>query len=669
MKFIKNSFIVLILFSNLIYSQEKSINKEDKIEKWINNSQKSEYSLEEKKEFLKKAYQLVLLKKEKSNKLSTISYRFYKLGDTLNFFKINDYAIKIGKEKKDFFLIGDAYWNYATFYKNKNQIALSYTSFDKAYKAFEEGGFFNEKGIMLKGMAYIKGEHRDYIGSEILLIEAIKCFRKNNNIIKLYHAYNNLALLQKDIKEYSKAHEYQQKALEYFNLLTNKRKNYIGSYNNVANLYVAQKQYKKALDNYNKDLTLVSKPADSARVINNRAYCRLLLKDTLGVHTSLFKAYAMRNELGNKTDILSSKLTLTKYFKHINKRTRALKFGQEAKVLARELKNGGEYLKALNLLGGIDTINKSFYLQEYIRFNDSLVSAERRVQNKFTRIAFETDEHIAANERLTEERYWLWWAIIAGAIISGLGLFLFTQRIKFRELQLENARQAANEEIYQLNLEKQERLEEELVNERNRISAELHDGVLGKLFGTRVNLGFLGMLLPDNQQEQYTNFLNELQEVEKDIRDVSHKLNANFNKNNINFIFVIEALLKEKSNIANFTYSLADDTNIEWQIFDDFIKVNIYRVLQEALQNIIKHAQASHVSIGFKVEEKKLISTIRDNGVGFDLDVEAEGIGVKNIKNRLKKINGSAHIQSKPNKGTIIVLKTPLLYTNDTTNV
>ena len=663
---------LILFFIFLIQSKVFCLNEInlDSITFYISQANIKSYNVNKRKTYLSKALQKIDRMQNDSLKvifLSKASYRYFKLNDSINFFKINDKAFELAKKNNNDFLKGDLHWNYALYFEDKQMLVRAYYHYDKAFSLFKNHK--ENANIMLMGMAFIKGRYRDYLGAEKLIIKAIKYFKTKEDNKRLYNLYNNLASIQADIKEYSKAHEYQQKALEYFNLLTNKQKNYIGSYNNIANLYVAQKQYKKALDNYNKDLTLVSKPADSARVINNRAYCRLLLKDTLGVYTSLFKAYAMRNELGNKTDILSSKLTLTKYFKHINKRTKALKFGHEAKVLARELKNGGEYLKALNLLANIDTLNKGIYLQEYIRFNDSLVSTERRVQNKFTRIAFETDEHIAANERLTEERYWLWWAIIAGAIISGLGLFLFTQRIKFRELQLENARQAANEEIYQLNLEKQERLEEELVNERNRISAELHDGVLGKLFGTRVNLGFLGMLLPDNQQEQYTNFLNELQEVEKDIRDVSHKLNANFNKNNINFIFVIEALLKEKSNIANFTYSLADDTNIEWQIFDDFIKVNIYRVLQEALQNIIKHAQASHVSIGFKVEEKKLISTIRDNGVGFDLDVEAEGIGVKNIKNRLKKINGSAHIQSKPNKGTIIVLKTPLLYTNDTTNV
>ena len=114
-------------------------------------------------------------------------------------------------------------------------------------------------------------------------------------------------------------------------------------------------------------------------------------------------------------------------------------------------------------------------------------------------------------------------------MILSLVYFLKVQRSKNEKLLLEAEQQKANEQVYLLTLKQQATLEEEKVQERNRISQELHDGILGRLFGTRMGLGFLDLQGDEKLQQQHQDFLNELQDIEKEIRDVSHKLNENFN--------------------------------------------------------------------------------------------------------------------------------------------
>ena len=78
----------------------------------------------------------------------------------------------------------------------------------------------------------------------------------------------------------------------------------------------------------------------------------------------------------------------------------------------------------------------------------------------------------------------------------------------------DNDQQKANEKIYLMTLKQQEKLENEKIKERNRISEELHDGVLGKLFGTRMNLGFLAIDGDKKTLKQHRFYLDELQTIE-----------------------------------------------------------------------------------------------------------------------------------------------------------
>jgi len=223
----------------------------------------------------------------------------------------------------------------------------------------------------------------------------------------------------------------------------------------------------------------------------------------------------------------------------------------------------------------------------------------------------------------------------------------------------ENEQQQVNEQIYLISLKQQEKLENEKIKERNRISEELHDGVLGKLFGTRMNLGFLVIEGDKETLKQHQLYIDELQTIEKEIRDVSHELSDNFDSSQINFLIIINEVLETNSKLGGFKFELNPDESIDWLQVNQIIKINLYRILQEALQNIIKHAQAKNVSISFDIDKSKLIMKIKDDGIGFDKKQKRKGIGMKNMTSRIKKLKGVFRVLSDPTKGTLLTIKIP----------
>jgi two-component system sensor histidine kinase UhpB len=93
---------------------------------------------------------------------------------------------------------------------------------------------------------------------------------------------------------------------------------------------------------------------------------------------------------------------------------------------------------------------------------------------------------------------------------------------------------------------------------------------------------------------------------------------------------------------------------------DENIKLMIYRVIQEQMNNILKHAAASEVYILINTNSENVQFSIKDNGVGFDMNKKSKGIGHRNIDNRVKFHKGTLTIQSAPGEGCAIMIEVPL---------
>ena len=153
--------------------------------------------------------------------------------------------------------------------------------------------------------------------------------------------------------------------------------------------------------------------------------------------------------------------------------------------------------------------------------------------------------------------------------------------------------------------------------------------------------------------------MKEVRTIEQEIRNISHDLKNSELISEKDFITILEDYMINQSDIHEFMYNINCDEAISWDTIDDQIKVNLYRIIQEATQNMVKHAKASHIRITGKLMSNHLKLTIEDNGIGFNIEQHWEGIGLRNIKSRAKKLKGTFKIESNGN-GSILRIKIPI---------
>ena len=639
----------------------------DSISIWIKKSKNKADTITIRKGNLIKAYNSNKLTKNDSIKnriLLRISSEAKKLKDSVLFKQTIEESHKLSLKLKDTFSLAQHHWHKGLYFSKKESLDSTFQNYYKAFKHYES---INEKayaGRMLYGMANAQKDIRDYTGSEISNFQAISRFDKNKHQLYLYRCYNSLGVVYKELGEHKKALEYNKTALNYLQKVKNKGTRKEGSLNNIGLVHIRQGKFNDAIGSFKKGLKNNTLKKDNislyAKLVDNLAYSKLLKGDTINVQQDLYKALKIRDSLNYISGILISNLHLSKYYLYKKDTLKAIEYTKESLRLAKSVDNNRDYLAALELLSEIDSKNSKKHLINYISLNNSLHVNDRKLRNKFTRIRYQTNELSKQADKENSEKLMV--AAISTTIIIILLLLYFVrhQRGKNRELVLEGEQQRANENIYSLLLEQQAKLEEGRLNERHRISQELHDGLLGKIFATRMRFDFLDIEGNDIIQEKYQLYLGELQEIEKEMRVISHELKNELLSSKADYTQIITHLITEQSNIANFKYKIDIEDTVHWSLISDVIKINCYRVIQEALQNIIKYAKATHVSVRFSFKNNVLVLHIQDNGVGFDNSKNNKGIGLQNITARIKKLKGTFVITSSLGQGALLTIHIPV---------
>jgi signal transduction histidine kinase len=110
--------------------------------------------------------------------------------------------------------------------------------------------------------------------------------------------------------------------------------------------------------------------------------------------------------------------------------------------------------------------------------------------------------------------------------------------------------------------------------------------------------------------------------------------------------------------------STSIETNFSFRPFhkqiDDDLKLNIYRIIQEKIANVVKHAQASHVEVALESDDKMVYIFVKDNGKGFDINDKRNGIGISNMINRVESFNGNMQIDTIPGSGCQVKISIPI---------
>lgn len=229
------------------------------------------------------------------------------------------------------------------------------------------------------------------------------------------------------------------------------------------------------------------------------------------------------------------------------------------------------------------------------------------------------------------------------AILLSVAIAIFFQRINNERVVLSNKVAVQQKEMYQHYITGIEK-------ERTRIAGELHDDV-----GSR--LSYLKRLI-QNQQEQSNKAVDQLDFLIDDVRKLSHDL-APPMAHVSGLAPLLEKLIEDQRR--------ASGINIIFQVHNfkngltQFHIQQLYRIVQEAISNAIRHAQCSQIDVQLFGHEESLDLIIEDNGQGFDSTV-ISGFGINQMKIRTESLGGRIEIDSHSGKGTTILIQIPLKY-------
>jgi signal transduction histidine kinase len=199
--------------------------------------------------------------------------------------------------------------------------------------------------------------------------------------------------------------------------------------------------------------------------------------------------------------------------------------------------------------------------------------------------------------------------------------------------------------------------------ERTRIAREIHDDISQRLAVLTMNLG---RLRPDTSlaevQEGIRKAIEEVSDLSSDMRDISHRLHSS-HLEHLGLVAAASAYCSERSEqhkveINFHSEDIPKDLSRE-------VSLCFFRVLQEALQNAIKHSGSRRFDVSFSRTPVEICLTVHDSGIGFD-PVEAikgRGLGLISMKERLNLVGGELSIESQPGKGTTIRADVPLIPT------
>ena len=244
------------------------------------------------------------------------------------------------------------------------------------------------------------------------------------------------------------------------------------------------------------------------------------------------------------------------------------------------------------------------------------------------------------------------------SVLLSLALVVFITVIIYRYQQKQNAyfkdietlKTSHQNALLQSQLEMQEQTFQ-------NISREIHDNIGQKLTLAKLHLNTLNYADTDKSVSQVDDSINMISEAINDLSDISRSMSSEIILNN----GLIKALDFEAAQLTKSgKYKICFSTTGQPVFLDENTELVLFRIAQEALNNIVKHAGASEINIQLHYDSVLLAMTINDNGRGFCIDENSFGTGLLNMKKRANMLKGNLSISSTPKICTQIKIEIPL---------
>ena len=240
-----------------------------------------------------------------------------------------------------------------------------------------------------------------------------------------------------------------------------------------------------------------------------------------------------------------------------------------------------------------------------------------------------------------------------GMFFLGLAVVVFFVAYQRRLLKQQELNQQIKEE-YQKDLLRA--TVESREKERHRIAESLHDEIGALLTTSKLHLG---QIKPESEQntikDRVQSSLDIITETIQSVRQISHDLKPPVLES-LGLVAAVRSLISKVNGTVSVTCEGPEDLKIPAEE-----SLGCYRIIQELLQNALKHAQATEISFNIKQTGRSLFIEYRDNGVGFDRDKlngKDAGLGLRNIDSRLNLMEGHMEMASTDQPGTHLIIKT-----------
>jgi len=489
----------------------------------------------------------------------------------------------------------------------------------------------------------------------------------NHNI--LLKAYNGLANIQMRLEQWDKTWPFIRKAMA----IAQRRGDSIEIMNMLANegsVYYQQKRYKEAKACHYPVLAFARRRQNTDLIYNSAFILGAILAKEGSFPEAQHlagEAYGIALRHGTTADWLCSSYLMGCVYTHTGQYTIARRYLQPAVTYAEKYNNlmnaGDGYDHLSTIYAGLGQYKKAlYYKNRQLKIQDSFMGMNNAGRIAEVEMKYQTekkDKLLAQKElqlaqergRIREKNIW-----IGGLGGGGLLLALIVAGLYTRKLQKEKLHRA-----HIVNMEKDAEIlalrskmdgEEE---ERSRLARDLHDGVVVKFSAIKMNLS----VLPEQHHtlegaSDFKRIISRLDEATTELRATAHNL-------------LPDTLLEEglSEAVYYFCKDIQQSSGLDMDLqyadiprFQPAFELSVYRIVQELVQNVLKHAAATQALVQMIYNDRLLNITIEDNGRGFDpLVAGREGIGLRNLRSRVAALNGYLDLRSTPGKGTSIYME------------
>ena len=588
-------------------------------------------------------------------------------GDTAAASAIVLRLIKVADQIPDSYARGNIFRVAANYYGEKWNYEKAGSLYNKAYETASKLPPDDKeklKAITLFNHSLIFYQHGDYQQAISMCLEANHYYQMVNDNNGIAETSNRLGGLYLLLLDKEKAAFYNRKAYLY-SLKSDDKNLQSLCLNAYGNYLLAQENTDSALIMYKKAIESALESGHKKLIADayyNISYCYSGLEKFEEALNMIKLSHQWSMKSGNQYDICDTRYKTGLLLYYMNKpgpaRDTLLNALKEASLLNSPMLQRNIY-DALTYLEAENGNHKLAwdYLNKYIDFQMLIFSEEDQKQVAYQNARYDAEKReadILRQKAMIQRRNFI--LILAGIMLLALAITIIMGII----LQRRKHRIAEQELIIRQQKIAELEKEKELVavqstlkgeeTERSRIARDLHDGLGGMLSGVKLSLTNMNgsQILDEDNARLFEQAINLIDSSVKELRWVAHNM-------------MPEILLKEGLNEAleSFCRSFSGPPEIRYHAFGESMRfekgfeLTVYRVVQELVNNALKHSSASEIVVELIQEPERISLNVRDNGIGFDPGISYfSGHGLSNIRSRIASYSGLFDISSREGQGS-----------------